>query len=85
MDEIKDLFDPNKGIDRQIDTVISFQENKNEKLKTEILEYMLTDSIDKQLEKLLTDIDSALDSGGGHEIGVGFQVYGSGKVHLQNI
>ena len=77
---IRDLFDTEQGLDRPINTVISFQENEENKLKSEVSEYIVTDSIHRQLNKLLEEIDGAIDSGGGHEIGVwvsGF--YGSGK------
>ena len=80
MATIRELFDPQKGIDRHINKVISFLENKEEKLKSEVSEYIVTDSIHKQLEDLLMKMDTAIDSGGIHEIGVwisGF--YGSGK------
>ena len=80
MKTIRDLFDPQKGLDRQINKVISFKENDEAKLKSEVSEYIVTDSINRQLEELLMKMDRAIDSGGGHEIGVwisGF--YGSGK------
>ena len=80
MNIIRDLFDPKKGLDRPINTVISFQENEEKKIKSEVSEYIVTDSIHKQLEDLLMKMDAAIDSGGSHEIGVwisGF--YGSGK------
>ena len=80
MKMIRDLFDTEQGLDRPINTVISFQENEENKLKSEVSEYIVTDSIHMQLNKLLDDIDRAIDSDGGHEIGVwvsGF--YGSGK------
>lgn len=77
---IRKLFDPHKGLQRSIEKVISYQASQEDRLKTEISEYIVTDSIDEQLEKLLENIQAALESGGGHEVGVwvsGF--YGSGK------
>ncbi|MCK5744963.1 MAG: BREX system P-loop protein BrxC, partial [Oricola sp.] len=80
MTKIRSLFDPNKGLQRSIEKVISYQASQEDRLKSEISEYIVTDSIDAQLERLLENIQAALESGGGHEVGVwvsGF--YGSGK------
>lgn len=80
MRKIRNLFDPQKGLQRSIEKVISYQASQEDRLKAEISEYIVTDSIDQQLEKLLDNMQAALDSGGGHEVGVwvsGF--YGSGK------
>ncbi len=80
MTQVRNLFDPQKGLQRSIEKVISYQASQEDRLKAEISEYIVTDSIDEQLEKLLENIQAALESGGGHEVGVwvsGF--YGSGK------
>lgn len=80
MTQIHELFDPQKGIRRSIEKVISYQASQANRLQAEISEYIVTESIDEQLERLLGNIDAALQSGGGHEVGVwvsGF--YGSGK------
>jgi hypothetical protein len=60
--------------------VISCQASQEERLKAEIREYIVTERIEHQLERLLENIQAAMESGGGHEVGVwvsGF--YGSGK------
>lgn len=80
MTQIRSLFDPQKGIQRSIEKVISYQASQEDRLKSEISEYIVTESIDEQLESLLENIQAALETGGGHEVGVwvsGF--YGSGK------
>ena len=80
MTQIRSLFDLQKGIQRSIEKVISYQASQEDRLKTEISEYIVTESIDEQLESLLENIQGALQTGGGHEVGVwvsGF--YGSGK------
>ena len=80
MTQIRTLFDPQRGLQRSIEKVISYQASQEDRLKSEISEYIVTDSIDEQLEKLLDNVQAALESGGGHEVGVwvsGF--YGSGK------
>jgi Family of unknown function (DUF6079) len=80
MTQIRSLFDPDKGIHRSIEKVISYQASQEERLKAEIREYVVTESIERQLEQLLENIQAAMESGAGHEIGVwvsGF--YGSGK------
>lgn len=82
--QIKDLFDPGKNIYRSIEKVITYNTNhsaaQNARLKAEIGEYIATASIEEQLEKLLTKIQTAMEQGGENEVGVwvsGF--YGSGK------
>ena len=80
MTQIRSLFDPDKGIHRSIEKVISYQASQEERLKAEIREYIATESIENQLERLLENIQAAMEAGGGHEVGVwvsGF--YGSGK------
>jgi hypothetical protein len=80
MTQIRALFDPDKGIHRSIEKVISYQASQQERLKAEIREYIVTESIERQLERLLENIQAAVEAGGGHEVGVwvsGF--YGSGK------
>src|SRR5450759_3421183 len=80
---IKSLFDPAKNIYRTIEKVITYSASQETRLKAEIAEYIVTESIDEQLEKLLTAIQTAMDQGGESEIGVwvsGF--YGCGKSSL---
>lgn len=80
MTQIKTLFDPGKNIYRTIEKVITYNISQEARLKAEITEYIATDSIETQLEQLLTRIQEAMSYGGEHEIGVwvsGF--YGSGK------
>lgn len=79
---IKTLFDPSKDIYRTIEKVITYNAAQEARLKAEISEYVVTDSIEEQLGKLLSRIQTALDMGpaAGNEVGVwvsGF--YGSGK------
>ena len=78
--EIKQLFDPNKDIYRTIEKVITYGSSQEARLKAEISEYVVTESIEEQFEKLLTKMHAAMDAGGENEVGVwvsGF--YGSGK------
>ena len=78
--KIKDVFDQTKNIYRNIEKVITYNDDQEVRLKNEITEYIATESIEEQFQKLLTDMQIALDSNGGNEIGVwvsGF--YGSGK------
>lgn len=77
---IKQLFDPSKNINRSIEKVITYGVSQEERLKAEISEYVVTDSIDEQFESLLLKMEAAMDIGGENEVGVwvsGF--YGSGK------
>jgi hypothetical protein len=77
---IRQLFDPNKGIDRNIEKVITYSAAQESRLRAEIDEYIVTEHIEEQFLKLLDRMQLAMESGGGNEIGVwvsGF--YGSGK------
>jgi hypothetical protein len=80
MSQIRELFDPEKGINRAIEKVITYQASQTDRLKAEIGDYIVTESIESQLERLLENIQAAMENGSGHEVGVwvsGF--YGSGK------
>ena len=78
--QIKQLFDPAKGIDRAIEKVISYGADAEKRLKSEISEYVATDSIEEHFKDLLSKMQLAMEQGGENEVGVwvsGF--YGSGK------
>src|SRR5271166_4231923 len=80
MSQIRSLFDPGKDIHRAIEKVITYQASQEQRLKAEISEYIVTESIEQQLEQLLEKMLAALEAGSSQEIGVwvsGF--YGSGK------
>lgn len=78
--QIRELFDPSKDIFRTIEKVITYGAAQEERLKAEISEYVVTDSIEEQFRKLLDRMQLAMEAGGENEVGVwvsGF--YGSGK------
>jgi hypothetical protein len=78
--KIKALFDPAKNINRSIEKVITYDASEEARLRAEISEYIVTDSIEAQLHGLLLKMQAAMDMGDQNEIGVwvsGF--YGSGK------
>ncbi len=78
--QIKTLFDPTKDIYRTIEKVITYSASQEARLRAEITEYIVTANIDEQFEKLLDRMQTAMESGGGNDVGVwvsGF--YGSGK------
>ncbi|SEA76135.1 BREX system P-loop protein BrxC [Variovorax sp. YR216] len=80
MTTIRSLFDPSKDIYRTIEKVITYGVSQDERLKAEISEYVVTDSIEEQFHKLLDRMQLAMETGGENEVGVwvsGF--YGSGK------
>lgn len=80
MAKIKTLFDKTKDIYRTIEKVITYNANQEHRLKAEIFEYVVTESIEEQFGKLLSKMELAMESGGENEVGVwvsGF--YGSGK------
>ena len=60
--QIRDLFDSQRDIERPIEKVISYGAAQEERLKAEISEYVVTEKIEQQLEKLLTDMQAAMDS-----------------------
>lgn len=68
--EIKTLFDSNKDIYRTIEKVITYGVSQEERLKAEISEYVVTESIEEQFEKLLSRMQSAMEAGGQNEVGV---------------
>ena len=81
--EIRNLFDPSRDIDRQIEKVITYGADEEQRLKAEISEYVVTASIEDQIEKVLRNMQAAMEAGGQSEVGVwvsGF--YGSGKSSL---
>jgi hypothetical protein len=80
MNPIRQLFDPTRALNRPIEKVITYQSRTDSQLLSEVSEYVATDHIEEQFSELLKKMQSALQGGGGHEIGVwvsGF--YGSGK------
>lgn len=80
MTTIYSLFDPAKSIDRTIEKVITYAASHESRLKAEISEYVVTDSIEEAFRRLLDRMQLAMDAGGENEVGVwvsGF--YGSGK------
>lgn len=80
MKTIETLFDPTKDIHRAIEKVITYDASQAHRLKAEIGEYIVTQSIEEQFEKLLERMQAAMRDGGQNEVGVwvsGF--YGSGK------
>jgi len=77
---IGELFDPSKDIHRNIEKVITYGAAAEDRLRAEISEYVVTESIEEQFQKLLDRMQLAMEAGGENEIGVwvsGF--YGSGK------
>ncbi len=78
--QIKTLFDPSKDIYRTIEKVITYSASQQNRLKNELAEYHVTESIDRHFGDLLRKMQLAMQDGGANEIGVwvsGF--YGSGK------
>lgn len=78
--QIQTLFDPSRNIYRTIEKVITYGASQSIRLKAEISDYIVTQSIEAQFERLLSRMQAAMDQGGENEVGVwvsGF--YGSGK------
>jgi hypothetical protein len=80
MSQIRTLFDSARALNRPIEKVITYLNRSEQQLRTEISEYIATEHIEENFDRLLKLMQAALGGGGGHEIGVwvsGF--YGSGK------
>lgn len=81
--KIRELFDQGRDINRRIEMVITYGADQEDRLRSEIQEYVVTENIEEQLRKLLDLMQTAMDSNEENEIGVwvsGF--YGSGKSSL---
>jgi len=79
MSKIKDLFDPSKDIYRSIEKVVTFGSLKTDHLKGEISEYVVTERLKQNFEKILDAMSAGMQTES-HEVGIwisGF--YGSGK------
>jgi len=70
MKKIKSLFDPSRDIYRTIEKVITYNVSQEARLKAEISEYQVTESIEEQFENLLSKMQTAMESGGENDIGV---------------
>lgn len=79
MTKIKQTFDTNKDIFRTIEKVITFDTLDNDALKREVTEYVVTEKLKYNFQKLLDALHSGMEAES-HEVGIwvsGF--YGSGK------
>ncbi|MFW5776642.1 MAG: BREX system P-loop protein BrxC, partial [Spirochaetota bacterium] len=78
MKTIGELFD--QDINRRIEKVIQYQTTDDQLLEQEVREYIATDAIKSNLERLLDEIDDGMTSASDRNVGIwvsGF--YGSGK------
>lgn len=79
MTQIKSLFGKDKDIYRGIEKVVTFGNTTEENLKHEVSEYVVTDKIKDNFEKILDALYNGMNDSS-HEVGIwvsGF--YGSGK------
>ena len=77
--KIAELFPSTRDIYRPIEKVITYAASQEARLKAEVTEYIVTESIEEQFEELLGKMQLAMEQGGQNEVGVwvsGF--YGSG-------
>jgi hypothetical protein len=80
MATIRSLFDDTHKVDRRIEKVITYGVTEEDRLRAEISEYVVTDSIEEQFTSVLERMQDAMNNGGQYDVGVwvsGF--YGSGK------
>lgn len=79
MTQIKNLFNPNRDIYKPIEKVITFDSTDEIALKKEVTEYIVTNNLRHNIQKLLDAISFGMESES-NEVGIwvsGF--YGSGK------
>ncbi len=79
MQKIQDLFDQSRQLNREIESVVTFGADTIDDLSKEIKEYVVTEKLHDNYEKVLEDLQSAFNDSS-HEVGIwvaGF--YGSGK------
>ena len=69
MSKIKELFDPSKDIYRSIEKVVTFGSLKTDHLKSEISEYVVTDRLKNNFEKILDAMSAGMQSES-HEVGI---------------
>jgi len=70
MTTIRTLFDPKKDIFRTIEKVISYGVDGEDRLKSEISDYVVTRHIEENFRFLLDNMDRAMAAGGEHDVGV---------------
>ena len=78
--KIESLFHESRDLHRAIEKVITFGADKEERIGSEIREYIVTPHVESEIEDVLTKMQIAMEQGGSNEVGVwvsGF--YGSGK------
>ena len=79
MTKIKSLFGKDKDIYRGIEKVVTFGSASDSNLKKEVSEYVVTERLRDNFEKILDALYSGM-SGNSNEIGIWFSgFYGSGK------
>ena len=59
--QIRELFDTRKDIYRTIEKVIAYGTDQEDRLRREIAEYIVTDHIDDQFQRLLEKIQLAMN------------------------
>lgn len=76
---IRESFDTSKDLNKRIESVVTFADNSEENLKNEINEYIVTEKLHNNYEKVIDELEAAFRDTS-NEVGVwvsGF--YGSGK------
>lgn len=79
MSKIKEIFGSDKKIYRKIEKVVTFGNSSETNLKNEISEYVVTEKLKENFDKILEALNDGIENGS-NEIGIwvsGF--YGSGK------
>ena len=66
---IRTLFDTTRQIDRRIEKVVTYDSKATEQLRREITEYVITDNIETNFERLLNRMQEGFQGGSG-EVGV---------------
>jgi hypothetical protein len=69
MTKIKELFDPSKDIYRSIEKVVTFGSLQSDALKREITEYVVTEKLKRNFEKVLDNMTIGMENSS-NEIGI---------------
>jgi len=78
--KIRALFDPAKPIDRRIEKVINYELVGEDQLKAEVIEYVVTESIEEHFLRLLDIMDQSMSGDAVTDTSVWVSgCYGSGK------
>ena len=69
MNTIRESFDTSKDLNKRIESVVTFADNSEENLKNEINEYVVTEKLHNNYEKVIDELEAAFRDSS-NEVGV---------------